>query len=641
MAYQPLNSIIPTLHEALQLLTVDDLKDLLNFLPTCRRSTRKAELIAAIEECLDGEPLRKLWERLDKMQQLTVAETLHSTECIFETHRFRAKYGEMPKFDVGKDKGYRKSSTLIRLFLYRDGRYGSGDFVIPIDLAQRLLTFVPKPAPSSLASVEELPTEFVRIDKEYEWQKDDKGLTIYTHGRVYKVPTQKTEVREITQQIPLTRRDTERDALAEVGILIRLVDLGKLAVSDKTLLPGAAALKELAGVLVGGDFYPPEARESPDSDTVGPIKAFAWPLLLHAAGLADLHGKKLALTKAGRAALSKPAAETLRGIWQRWMRNKSFDEFNRINAIKGQQGKGKRSMTAPANRRAVVAKALGQCPPGVWIKFDDFSRHMQASGQEFEVSRQPWDLYICDSNHGSLGYSGFHDWDILQKRYLAALFFEYAATLGLIDIAYVEPWETLRDFDQLWGVDDLSFLSRYDGLLWFRINALGAYCLDLATDYQPGIAEAKAILTVLPSLQVRLVSGTFSTEEALFLETWAERESEEFWRLDKHKILNAVENGQPITELSNFLEARDPQGLPDTVEGFIATTGRAAVALKNCGPVLYIECIDTATAKLIADHELTKSLCYPAGPKHLTVKPENEERFRKAINCMGYGMPKI
>ena len=213
--------------------------------------------------------------------------------------------------------------------------------------------------------------------------------------------------------------------------------------------------------------------------------------------------------------------------------------------------------------------------------------------------------------------------------------------MGLIDIAYVEPWETHRDFDQLWGVDDLSFLSRYDGLLWFRINVLGAYCLDLAQDYQPGIPETKGTLAVLPSLQVRLVSGTLSTEEALFLETWAERESEELWRLDKRKILNAMENGQPIAELRDFLEARDPQGLPDTVEGFIATTGRAAVALKNNGPVLYIECIDAATAKLIADHELTKSLCHPAGPHHLAVKPENEERFRKAINGMGYGMPRI
>jgi hypothetical protein len=641
MSNQTLNLTLPTLYEALQLLNVDDLKVYLTFLSTDRKPTRKAELIAIFEEYLQGDSLRKLWEQLDKMQRLAVTETLYSTGCIFDSRRYKAKYGEMPKYDDDKGTNYRKSATLLCLFLYRASRYGSGDLVLPADLAQRLLAFVPKPQPSLLASVEELPTKFMRIDKEYEWQKDDKGLTIHTHGRVYRSPTQKPEIREITRQFSLTRRDTERDAQAEVGIMLRHIDLSKLAVSDKTLLPGASALKELAGILVGGDFYLPEGKERPSSDAVGPIKAFAWPLLLQAAGLAELHGKKLALTKAGRAALSKPAAETLRGIWLRWIKNKTFDEFSRIDAIKGQQGKGKRSMTAPAMRRTVIVEVLRQCSPGSWIMFDDFSRHMQATGQVFAVSRQPWDLYICDSNHGSLGYAGSHDWDVLQKRYLAVLFFEYAATLGLIDIAYVEPWETPLDFDQLWGVDDLSFLSRYDGLLWFRINALGAYCFDHTTDYQASIVETKTALTVLPSKQVKIVSGMLSTGEALFLETWSEREGDELWRLDKAKILNAVENGHSIAELRDFLEDRDSQGLPDTVEGFIATTGRAAVALKNRGPVLYIECIDAATAKLIASHELTKSLCYSAGPKHLAVNPENEERFRKAINAMGYGMPKI
>ena len=44
---------------------------------------------------------------------------------------------------------------------------------------------------------------------------------------------------------------------------------------------------------------------------MGPIKAYAWPLLVQAAKLAERHGKKLALTKAGRQALGTPAADTL------------------------------------------------------------------------------------------------------------------------------------------------------------------------------------------------------------------------------------------------------------------------------------------------------------------------------------------
>src|SRR3989442_3928132 len=88
--------------------------------------------------------------------------------------------------------------------------------------------------------------------------------------------------------------------------------------------------------------------------------------------------------------------------------------------------------------------------------------------------------YQSDPHDGSLGYEGFHDWELLQGRYALCLLFEYAATLGLIDVAYVAPAGVRRDFRSLWGTEDLDFLSRYDRLLYFRLNPLAAYYLGLA-----------------------------------------------------------------------------------------------------------------------------------------------------------------
>lgn len=640
---QPIDVLpIPTVRAALDLKTAESLKELLNLLPTGPKPTRKAELISAIEEHLRGEGLRTLWDRLDETQRLAVAETMYSDGGIFEPQRFRAKYGAMPVFGTKKDRwGYSETPSPLRLFLHSAGRYGGGTLSVPEDLASRLREFVPRPAAASLPSVDEPPDQFEKVLKEYEWQEGDAGITIFAPGAVYRVPKQQPAARTTSRMIPLVRRDTEREALSEVSAVLSLIDLGKVAVSDKTSLPGAAALREVSAVLAGGDFYPPQAEQSPGRGEIGPIKAYAWPLLMQAAGLAELHGKKLALTKAGRSALGKPAAETLRTLWQRWLKTKQYDEFNRIEEIKGQQGKGKRSMTAASGRRAVIAEALRQSPAAAWIEFDGFSRYMQAAGYDFEITRNPWDLYIAEAKYGSLGHSGFHDWPILQKRYLACLLFEYAATAGLIDLAYIEPWNAPRDFGQLWGTDDISFLSRYDGLLWFRINPLGAYCLGLAEDYHPSVPQAKAALTVLPSLQIRVGSGGLSTEETLFLETWAANEGQDHWRLDRGKILGAVENGRPIAELRSFLETRDPQGLPDTVDGFLNMTARNAGALKNTGPVLLIECADPEVADRIAGHELSKALCWRAGPKHLAVKVEAEERFRKAVNGLGYGIPRV
>src|SRR5262249_10283372 len=212
-------------------------------------------------------------------------------------------------------------------------------------------------------------------------------------------------------------------------------------------------MHELVSLLYNGDFYALQPKQHKWEQAIGPIKAFAWPLLVQAARLAELHGKKLALTKAGRQALSAPSAETLRLLWHRWVTTKLLDEFTRIEVIKGQHGKGKHGMTAVTGRRTALAGALQQCPVGKWVKFDDFSNFMQAASFDFEVTRQPWDLYIADAHYGNLGYDGYHDWSILQARYGLCLLFEYAATLGMLDVAYIPPERARRDYRHMWGTD--------------------------------------------------------------------------------------------------------------------------------------------------------------------------------------------
>ena len=632
-----------TVQDALNLRTVDDLKQLITLLPTKTRPTRKGELVALIEQHLQSENLRELWGQLDKLQQLAVAETLYAPEGVFDAARFNAKYGELPTFGTKKNNwGYSETPSQLRLFIYSGTRWDSTyASLIPEDLKQRLRRFVPKPTVPALQSVETLPEHVELTEKEYEWQEGDEGITLVMGKNVYQMPRQTPEVKTVTHHIPLTHRDTERDALVDLPVLLRLIDNGKIAVSNKTFRPSSATMKTLAGLLNGGDFYELKPKASKWEQEVGPIKAFAWPLLVQAARLAELHGNKLALTKAGRNALSKPTPETLRRIWQHWLKTKLLDEFNRISEIKGQGGKGKRSMTAPGGRRTVVVNALSECPVDRWVMIDDFGRFMQATGFDFEVTREPWDLYIEDQQYGNLGYNGYHEWSILQGRYVLCLLFEYAATLGMVDVAYVDPAGMRRDFKHMWGTDDLDFLSRYDGLLYLRVNPLGAYCLGLTNEYTPSLIQTRTSLTVLPSLQVNVTGEPLSADEALLLESYAELESDTVWRLDRDKALLAVESGHQVTELREFLQARDEQPLPEAVEAFIITTERRAQALSYQGAALLIECADAELADLIANDAQTKKWCQRAGERHLVIATEAEEAFRKAIHLLGYGMPKV
>ncbi len=630
------------LRAVLEANTVDQLKQLLWLLPEVDARGRKADLVAAVEQGLAGKRLRELWSQLDEAQQAAVADALYAEDGLFDADRFRARYGYLPTFTTKEsaDRYARSKPTRLRLFLHGLSSHSErSDGFIPVDLSVRLREFVPKPHPLEIASLGDLPENYERHDKSFRWQEGDEGVRVIIPGGQYRMPRQKSEV-ITTVGVPLRRRDTERDAAAEVMTVLRLIDRVKLTVSDKTCLPGSAALRELGPLLSQGDYYPPEARHSRSGDEVGAIKAHAWPLLMQAGGLAELSGRKLVLTKAGRQALGQPPAKVLKGLWARWVKTPKFDEFQRVSLIKGQTGKGKSKMTSVTGRRAVIQEALAQCPSGVWVELQVFSRYMQASDRYFSVTRDPWSLYIYDMEYGSLGYDGFHGWNILQQRFLTVMLMEYAATLGLIDIGYIDPWETTKDYTALWGVDDADFFSRYDGLIYFRINPLGAWCLGMADDYQPAQMKPGCRLRLLPSLQVSVVSGDVSAEESLFLDIWAENLGEQNWRLDAGRILEAIEQGRPLSELREFLETRDDQGLPDTVEGFLVRAEKQATALRMAGLFLHIDCADAALAEQIASDKDTKSLCQRAGPSRLAIKPENEDRFRHALHRLGYGLPK-
>src|ERR1019366_3719958 len=128
------------------------------------------------------------------------------------------------------------------------------------------------------------------------------------------------------------------------------------------------------------------------------IAAFAWPLLVQAGRLAELAGGRMQLTPRGRATLARGPSDALTGLWTRWP---------------GQ---------APINEASSI-----------------------------------WHLYIAEPRYGSLGYLGFHDWPLLEGRYALCVLFEYAATLGLIDVTYTDPAGARDDFRGNWGADDLDY----------------------------------------------------------------------------------------------------------------------------------------------------------------------------------------
>jgi Helicase conserved C-terminal domain len=564
--------------------------------------TRKGDLVPLLSrEMKRIDVARRLYDQLDARGQAAVREATHDPSGAIDAVRFAAKYDGLPTF------GTEKQPTPLRLFLPRD-------WTLPADLHALLRTFVPAPAATAVRTVDALPEAIPEATRS--WRRRD----------------------EEPEAIPLRLRATATAAPQEVRALLRLVEAGKVRVSDKTRKPPQATIDAIRGVLVAGDFYEAADQEEYQGDPASDlaIRAFSWPLLLQGAELATPAGGRLELTTSGRKALGQPAHAVLRAAWRKWLGTTQFDEFQRIDAIKG-QGKGR--LTAAAGRRKAVAATLQGCPPLRWIGVDELFRFLRASGHDFTLARNDWGIYIGEQPYGSFGENGGNTWEKLQGRFILALLFEAAATLGLVDVAYVPPQRARDDYSSHWGADDLSCLSRYDGLKFVRINALGAWILGLAEAYAPEVPAQEARFRVLPNLDV--VAGDRPPEpaDALLLDRVAERTSDRVWRLSRAKALEAVGGGMAPTELEEFLAARGEGPLPQPVQVFLADLRDRAGKLRDLGLACLIECADAETAALLAHDRELKRLCQVAGDRLLVVRTADEDAVRKRIRKLGYIVP--
>lgn len=421
-------------------------------------------------------------------------------------------------------------------------------------------------------------------------------------------------------------RCTEAEALSNVVAVLQLCQVGRLRCSEKTRRPSAATVGAVRDVLVAGDFYPDDA-----------IAAFAWPLLLQAGGLARLEGPRLALTAKGRAALTRPAHEVIRELWERWPKHAPIDEFSRIDEIKGQ--KAAAALSAAAPRRQVVASALERCPAGEWLGVDDLFRKMWRGGLNPTIERSErslWKLYLVDPQYGSLGYDGYHDWPILEGRYTLAVLFEYAATLGLLDVEYVPPAGARDDFRHQWGADYLDALSRYDGLRAVRLTVLGAYAAGLTARYEPPPAAVPDRgLQVLPNHDVVAI-GDLTPADQMVLGAFAVSTSERVWSFSAASLLAAVDAGRTPGEFAAFLAARSVHPVPAAAATLFDDVEARAGQVRDLGARRVLECSDASVATLLERDRSLRRLVTRIGERHLLIDPAAEPKVRTALRALGY-----
>ena len=558
---------------------------------------RKADLINAICGAMLNANLKSHYDRLDFIEKAAVQEAVFSPGGELNPTRFKARYQQ--DAPLGKSLGWHADGSLVDLFIVN--RH------VPADIRKRLKSFVKKPK-----------TDPVRYNK-----KLPKTISLDIH--------EKTVEREFRV------RNTATSALNNLETVLRLVEGGKIKVGAKTGRPTLAAQKKLAGLLQGGDWY----KEDEIQEGVGHIQAFAWPVFLQGTGLAKADGSTLKLTNKGKKGLKGNFPQIIKEAWSRWYNTKFLDEFSRVDQIKGQKSARGRTLFAAHTRRPVLYDGLSLCTPGKWIKVTELMRAMNSAGLEFHVARHIWKLYVGDAQYGHLDdYNGY---EMVETRYLLAFLFEYAATAGIIDVAYIHPDGVLSDYPSWdWGMDDTGFLSRYDGLMYIRLNALGAFAMEMTEDYEQAPTEVRAVLTVLPNHDVVVTDAqALSPADKLFLEKTARKKSSALWVLTPRTLLEAAQNGTGMEEVKTFLKSRSSQPIPKTVTTLLDDAKKRSTGLAYAGRTHLVTCKDTLLQKLVVSDSKLSKLCRPAGEKHIVILPGKEKQFMTALVKLGYIVPQL
>ncbi len=562
----------------------NDLKNYVTLLGGESRITRKADRIDFIRRALlKKASLRRIWEQMDEISRRAISVAFHS-EGEFDRGAFVAQYGGLPPRPKNKSRySFYNEPILFDLFVI-DGQ-------IPDDLMPLLADLALPPERFQLSGVEEAPATF-------------------EHGRyVEDVMAMETEV--------IGRTD--------LLTYLQLMEQKQLRFSAKNTRLTAASVQKVLANLVAEDFR--EASEKVTARTT--IRPMGLDVFTQESGLATRTGK---LTKAGRTYLHTQDSEIMLEAFEKWTTSGKFDELHRITHLGGLKSRGTR-LTSPATRREKVIEALSWCPVGQWIDISDFYRAIVIWDFDFKVEKTNYShLHIGSRYYGDLN-SIDNYWGLTSGAYINAIIWEYLGTIGAVDVAFLED-----DFISLFDTGYLEMdepLSLYDGLCYFRINPWGAFLLGQADEYIPAQPKQKALFTIDADKRVHL-QALLSPNERLRLEAMADAIDERRYQLDEMKILTAVEGGQKLDSLIDFVRSGHQGDMLPAILDWLSQLRRNQGAFKEIEPAVLVRISQPDLVHMVRQDKVLSKLCRPVDETMILVRSSHLARFRKRLKVLGY-----
>ena len=304
-------------------LNLDVLKALARKMDLPKSLTRKGDLIEAMA--------RKVEKDLQGvLNYMSNAECLLLAEAAFHDGRinpsvFSSKYGISSPLP---NRWMRPDQAVLTALMFQ--RNTLNIYEIPKELIKGLQDFLPQPARAKVKTVDSLPASYIP-PKRYSHSREQPPRPIHVH-------------------------EGEKAMFTELRRVLRLVQAGKIKVTDKGHRPTDSAVRLLSTALDSSDFdlKSPFEETNKYEEKAGAVRAHAWGVLIQQCKWAKPKAGTLGLTEAGKEILNSPDVSRYKDGVGAFLNNDDFDELNRIEHIRGQSGGAKRYMTSPSERKIPI-----------------------------------------------------------------------------------------------------------------------------------------------------------------------------------------------------------------------------------------------------------------------------------------------
>ena len=554
--------------------------------------TRRDEAIFYLVQRMENKAaLRELWEHLSPITQKALSVTVHTTDGVYRPDLVRLRYGQAPPPPQRYWSGY--IPTELDLFLDEDQK------ILP-ELYPLLRVVAPKPEKWEMPVHPEPPPRYESIGFE-------------------RSPGPDTGLQDLTAVLALAAQ-------------------GRLLVNDR-MLPTYESIQLVLDNLVDGDFL--DTDEIKDlTDTIKPVGLIRFAL---GSGLITLgartgYNTQLKLSPVGWEWLIGPSSDLLLDALENWINSDLFDEIDRIDHLRNAAKPGE-NRTPPKERRDSIIETLSWSPQDAWLSVDDFFTALKLWQHDFEVDP---DLDAIDDITGrKMSIQELKDpWRAVQGAYTLVVLFEILGSLGALDMAFTQPQHAPPFLDaptESWQRPAQPY-TRYDGLTYFRINALGAYLFGHSRRYNIPRVCSERFFIIDERYTFRPVRKKLLPYQRQILPLLGVEQKNGKFKLDKAAWLQAQQTENTLKERKQLLLARHDGPLSPKVEDWLEQIEADSTALRKGRTMITIQVRRPEVRNAILEDPELRRYCRLLDDRTLLIPSSRERAFTRKVMQLGYGV---